>query len=159
MKRIGTACVTFLLLAALACAQAPKEFQPAQLRDFPRGTLEIERAKGRDNLHIWIADTQARQEQGLMWIRELPADYGMIFPLTPARAMRMWMKNTYVSLDMLFYDSAGRIIHIEERAKPLSEDIIDSHGVVAGVLEMLAGEVARRGIRLGDRVVIHRPGK
>ena len=93
-----------------------------------------------------------------MWIRDLPPDYGMIFPLNPPRVMNMWMKNTYVSLDMLFYDSNGRITHIAERATPLSEDIISSDGVVAGVLEMLGGEIARRGIKVGDRVVVHERG-
>jgi uncharacterized membrane protein (UPF0127 family) len=94
-----------------------------------------------------------------MWIRDLPPDYGMVFPLDPPREFNLWMKNTYVSLDMLFYDSRGRITHIAERATPLSEDIIPSGGVVAGVVEILAGEVARRGIRIGDRLAIHGPGK
>jgi uncharacterized membrane protein (UPF0127 family) len=147
-----------LLLAAVACAQAPPEFQPAQLRDFPRGTVEIERTGGRDSLRVWIADSPARQEQGLMWLREMPADYGMVFPLNPPRVMNMWMKNTFLTLDMLFYDSAGRITHIRERATPQSEDIIESGGVVAGVLEMLGGEVARRGIKVGDRLAIHGRG-
>jgi uncharacterized protein len=159
MKRIATACFSLLLLAAMACAQVPKEYQPTQLRDFPRGSLTIERAKGRDTLHVWIADTQSRKEQGFMWIRDLPAGYGMVFPLDPPREFNLWMKNTYVSLDMLFYDGRGRITHIAERATPLSEDIIPSGGVVAGVVEILAGEVARRGIRIGDRLVIHGPGK
>ena len=93
-----------------------------------------------------------------MWIRELPRDYGMVFPLLPPRTMYMWMKNTYMPLDMLFYDSQGRITHIQEHATPLSEDIIESGGVVAGVVELLGGEVARRGIKLGDRVVVHGRG-
>jgi len=159
MKRIATTCFSLLLMAAIACAQVPKEYQPTQLRDFPRGELMIERAKGRDTLRIWIADTQSRKEQGFMWIRDLPADYGMVFPLDPPREFNLWMKNTYVSLDMLFYDSRGRITHIAERATPLSEDIIPSGGVVSGVVEILAGEVARRGIRIGDRLTIRSPGK
>lgn len=158
MRHANTAIVALLLVAAVACAQAPRQFDPPQLRDFPRGTVEIQRTGGRDTFRIWIADTGARQEQGLMWIRELPADHGMVFPLMPPREMNMWMKNTYVSLDMLFYDSEGRITHIQERTTPLSEDIIESGGVVSGVLELLAGEVARRGIRLGDRIVVRGSG-
>lgn len=159
MKRMQTSLLAFLLLATMACAQAPKDFQPTQLRDFPRGTLVIERAGGRDNLRILFADTPARQEQGLMWIREMPADVGMVFPLDPHREMNMWMKNTYLSLDMLFYDGNGRITHIRQRATPQSEEIISSNGVVAGVLEMLAGEVARRGIKVGDRLIVGSRGK
>jgi uncharacterized protein len=159
MKSIQTTCLAFLLLATMACAQSTKEFQPTQLRDFPRGTLVIERSSGRDSLRIMFADTPARQEQGLMWIREMPADFGMVFPLLPPREMNMWMKNTYLSLDMLFYDDTGRITHIRERATPQSEEIISSHGVVSGVLEILAGEVARRGIKVGDRIVVGSRGK
>ena len=67
--------------------------------------------------------------------------------------MNMWMKNTYISLDMLFLDGTGRITHIVQRTTPLSEDIVSSGGEVAGVLELAAGEVRRRGIALGDRVI------
>ncbi len=158
MRTIYTALMAMLLVAAAACAQSPGDFEPPQLSGFPRGTLEIERTGGRDNFRIWIADTEARQEQGLMWIRELPSDYGMVFPLAPPRVMYMWMKNTYLPLDMLFYDSQGRIAHIQEQATPLSESTIESGGAVAGVVELLGGEVARRGIKVGDRVVVHGHG-
>jgi len=158
MRQVNTAFLSMLLLAAMACAQTPRDYQPAQLRDFPLGSLEIERAGGRDSLSIWIADTGPHQEQGLMWIRDLPRDYGMVFPLSPPRFMNMWMKNTYLPLDMLFYDSQGRITHIQEQATPQSEEIIESGGVVAGVVELLGGEVARRGIKLGDRVLVHGRG-
>lgn len=158
MRHVKLACLSMLLLAAVACGQSAADFQPVQLRDFPRGTVEIERSGGRDRLRVWIADTPARQEQGLMYLREMPADYGMVFPLDPPRVMNMWMKNTYIALDMLFYDSAGRIAHIQQRTTPLSEEIIESGGVVAGVVELLGGEVARRGIKTGDRVVINGRG-
>lgn len=156
MKRIPAIWFSALLLAAAACAQGPgtQDFQPSQLRDFPRGAATIERSGGRDSFRIWIADNDERAQQGLMWIRQLPADHGMIFPLDPPREMFMWMKNTYVPLDMLFYDAAGRITHIHARAVPLSEEIIESKGKVSGVLEILAGEAQRRGIRVGDRIVI-----
>ncbi len=154
MRAIAGALVLALLFTVTQ-AQAPRDFQPTQLRDFPRGSLVIERADGRDMFRIWLADNPARQEQGLMWIRQLPADFGMVFPLDPPRQMNMWMKNTFVSLDMLFYDGNGRITHIHSRAVPQSEAIISSNGTVAGVVEILAGEAARRGIRVGDRVVIN----
>lgn len=155
MNRLAHAWISFVLLATAACAQpATQDFQPAQLRDFPRGTLTIERSGGRDSFRIWIADTPARSEQGLMWLRQLPRDYGMVFRLESPRPMSMWMRNTYVSLDMLFFDSSGRITHIHPRAVPLSDTIIDSGGNVAGVVELLAGEAERRGIRTGDRIAV-----
>jgi uncharacterized membrane protein (UPF0127 family) len=144
-----------LLVALPACgAQRAADFNPAQLRNFGRGEVSIERQGGRDTFRVWLALTPAEQQQGLMWIRQLPRDAGMLFLLDPARPMDMWMKNTYVSLDMLFFDTGGRITRIHRRAATLSEDIISSGGTVGGVLEILAGEADRRGIREGDRILL-----
>ena len=152
MKRLAL----YLALCAMACigvgACAAQDFQPAQLRGFARTELTVQRSGGSDTFHIWVAATPDQQEQGLMWIQQLPADHGMVFPLRAPRPMDMWMKNTYVPLDMLFFDASGKITHIQENAKPLSEDIISSGGVVAGVVEILGGEAARRGIHIGDHL-------
>jgi uncharacterized membrane protein (UPF0127 family) len=147
-----------LLLATLpACtARSADDFQPAQLREFARGEVSIERQGGRDTFRVWLARTPVEQQQGLMWIRQLPRDQGMLFLLDPQRPMDMWMKNTYVSLDMLFFNADGVVTRIQSRAEPLSEDIISSGGEVAGVLELLAGEAQRRGIRVNDRIQLPR---
>jgi uncharacterized protein len=149
-------CVALLAcgaVAAVAMQPAAATFQPAQLREFARSQLTIERRNGRDTFQIWLAETSAQQQQGLMWIRQLPADYGMLFVLGETRPMSMWMKNTYVSLDMLFVEATGRITHIVHRATPLSEEFIYSNGGVAGVLEIAGGEAQRRGIIAGDRIL------
>jgi uncharacterized membrane protein (UPF0127 family) len=140
-------------MAACAAQPAAAAFQPAQLRDFPRSQLAIERRNGRDTFQIWLAETPQQQEQGLMFLRQLPVDYGMLFVLGETRPMSMWMKNTYIALDMLFLAGNGRITHIVQRTTPLSEAIISSNGEVAAVLEIAAGEAQRRGIAVGDRVV------
>lgn len=157
MNRLLGLLVVLCAAVSPACAQTPPiaTFQPEQLRGFARDTLVIQRANGRDQLNIWLADSPAQQQQGLMWIQKLPADHGMLFLLPEPRGMTMWMKNTYVPLDMLFFNSTGRILHIHEQAEPLSEAIIDSGVEVAGVLEILAGEARRRGIQVGDRL-LHR---
>jgi uncharacterized membrane protein (UPF0127 family) len=151
-----------ILLLVLGCSALPAcgaqpaaaaSFQPAQLKDFPRDQLQIQRRNGRDTFQVWLARTPEQQQQGLMWIRQLPADYGMLFLLDAPRPMNMWMKNTYVSLDMLFTDANGRITHIVPRTTPLSEAIVSSNGEVSAVLELAAGEAAKRGITVGDRVI------
>jgi uncharacterized membrane protein (UPF0127 family) len=153
MKTFSAGAALLMLWFSVACAQGPRaEFSPAQLKDFPRSELSIERRGGRDSFRIWIADTPARQAQGLMWLRELPADHGMLFVLDAPRPMNMWMKNTYVPLDMVFFDNEGRILAIAADTKPLSTDIISSGFEVAGVLELRAGEARRRGIATGDRL-------
>jgi len=141
-------------LGGTACAATPAaDYRPAQLRDFARDTLTIQRSEGRDQFQIWVAETTEQHQQGLMWIQQLPADYAMLFLLPEVRPMSMWMKNTFVPLDMLFFDSRGRITHIHERAVPQSEAIISSGGDVAGVVEILGGEARRRGIEVGDQVL------
>ena len=145
----------FLLALAAVCLPAvipAADFAPAQLQGFPRDTLRIESSAGLVDLQIWLADTPDRQQQGLMFLTALPAGYGMLFPVQPARVMTMWMKNTYVSLDMLFIGADGRVVRIARDAKPLSEDIISSGAAVAAVLEIRAGESKRLGLREGSRI-------
>lgn len=122
--------------------------------DWPHSALEIRTATGRHWFNIDIADTSERQEQGLMRVPAMPADQGMIFPLDPPRMMYMWMKNTVMSLDMLFIDAHGRIACVRAHAEPYSEAIISCPQRVRAVLEINAGEAERRGIREGD-VVTH----
>jgi hypothetical protein len=139
--------------AADSVAPLNAESVPAQLKDFPRDSLVIQRSSGRDLFRIWVATTPAQHQQGLMWVRQLAPDQGMLFLLDAPRPMTMWMKNTYVPLDMIFTDEAGRILGIARNTTPLSTALITSPATVAAVLEILAGESDRRGIKVGDRLV------
>jgi uncharacterized membrane protein (UPF0127 family) len=140
-----------LLLCALAATAA--EFAPSQLRDFRRETLVIEHGTAVESYRIWLAETPAQQEQGLMFLTELPPGYGMLFPQATPRPMNMWMKNTYIPLDMLFIGVNGRISHIIHEAVPQSTEILSSGGPIIAVLEIRGGESRRLGLREGDRVV------
>ena len=64
----------------------------------------------------------------------------------------MWMKNTYISLDMIFIRADGRILRIAENTEPMSTRIIPSRGLAKGVLEVIAGTAKKYGIEPGDRV-------
>ena len=99
-----------------------------------------------------IADTAARQELGLMFQTRLPADEGMLFPQARPRVMSMWMKNTYIPLDMLFIDSRGRIVCLLANTSPQSLEILSCPKPVQAVLEIGGGEARERGIRVGDQV-------
>lgn len=127
------------------------------LSDFPQSTLEIRTQAGPQRFNVWIADTPARSEQGLMYQRALPADRGMLFPLNRAGSISMWMKNTRIALDMLFIDAHGQIIYIHPNATPESEAIISTPKPVItpvkAVLELAGGECARRHIEQGNRVL------
>jgi uncharacterized membrane protein (UPF0127 family) len=99
-----------------------------------------------------VADTTAERSRGLMFREELAPDAGMLFLFEPPRRVSFWMKNTYISLDMLFIDARGRIVHIAERTEP---ETLDPHGPdrpVRAVLEINGGLSERLGIRPGDEV-------
>jgi uncharacterized membrane protein (UPF0127 family) len=154
MNRALALLALFIVALSPACAQSPpaSAFQPGQLRGFARDTLVIQRSAGRDQFTIWLAETPDQHQQGLMWVRQLPADHGMLFLLPQTRPMSMWMKNTFIPLDMIFIRSDGRILRIAENTEPHSEKIISSGGLAKGVLEVIGGTARKYGIQPGDRV-------
>lgn len=128
------------------------------LNHFPRTTLTIS-AHGRvDRFEVWIANTPARQEQGLMFVRDLPASKGMLFPEGSPQVAHFWMENTYIPLDMLFIAGDGRIAKIIANARPFSTDVLSSDVPVIAVLEIRGGEAKQLGIAIGDRVSWGKPG-
>jgi hypothetical protein len=150
------ACVAMLLaLAALvSVATMPAgRARAANRNDFPRSTLEIRSAQGRQLFNIRIADTPERQELGLMYETRLPADEGMLFPQDEPHVVSMWMKNTYIPLDMLFIDGHGRIVCLLANTTPQSLGILSCPKPVKAVLEIGGGEATERGIKVGNRVL------
>ena len=106
------------LLALVLLPQAGAQIAPLEdPGSFPSGTLTIaEGKKVTHTLTVWLADTPQRQAQGLMFVRSLPELRGMLFVHQQPRAISMWMKNTYIPLDMLFIDDRGRVQQIVERS-------------------------------------------
>ncbi|MEO8019495.1 MAG: DUF192 domain-containing protein [Pseudomonadota bacterium] len=141
--------------ALLGSVAAPAQMGPLEdLAAFPRGKLEI--ADGRKTRHtfeVWLADTPSRQAQGLMFVRALPSLHGMLFVHESLKPMSMWMKNTYIPLDMVFIDAHGRIQQIVARTVPHSLDIISSTDPALAVLEIGGGEAKRLGLHPGQRVI------
>jgi uncharacterized membrane protein (UPF0127 family) len=134
--------------ASHALAAAPP------LRGFDQSTLSIESRSGMRHFSIYLAQSPAQQERGLMFVRKLPSGTGMLFPLPEPRRMVMWMKNTLISLDMLFIDAGGHIACVRARTVPESPDLISCDQPVSAVLEIGGGEAGKLGIASGDRVVM-----
>ena len=114
--------------------------------------LEIVTKCGVQVLSVEIATTEEEQTTGLMYRKELADGKGMLFDFSPEQEVSMWMKNTYISLDMIFIRADGRILRIAENTEPLSTKIIPSRGLAKGVLEVIAGTAQKYGIAPGDRV-------
>jgi uncharacterized membrane protein (UPF0127 family) len=138
--------VLLLLLVAAPATLAQS------LQTFPTGELTIESTSGPHKFTVEIATTPAQMEQGLMFRRAMAPDAGMLFVFKTPSQGSMWMKNTFIPLDMLFIDREGRIINIAERRVPESLDTAAAAAPARAVLELNGGTAARLGIQPGDRV-------
>lgn len=105
---------------------------------------------------VEVADTLKKLQKGLMFRESLPSNQGMLFLFTDEhlQPVAMWMKNTYISLDMLFIGKNKTVIAIVQNTEPLSLKIISpTREYVSAVLELNAGEVKKHGIKVGDKVL------
>ena len=114
--------------------------------------LDIVTASGPHHLNVEVMRTDAGREKGLMFRRAMPSDRGMLFDFKADQPVMMWMKNTYLPLDMVFISRDGKVVNVAENAEPLSEAIIASDGPVFAVLEINAGEAGEFGVKPGDEV-------
>ena len=116
--------------------------------------LVIETKAGNVTYNVEIASTAAELEQGLMNRDTLAADAGMLFDLSniPNKVTAMWMKNTKLSLDMLFMTKDGTIFWIKEKAQPYSEELIVAPFPAAAVLEINGGDVKKHNIQVGQQI-------
>ncbi len=125
----------------------------AQVR-FERAALTVESGDARHKFIVEVAQTPGQRRQGLMGRERLPLNTGMLFIFEQTEMIHMWMANTPSSLDMLFADTEGRIVHIERGTEPFSTRIISSKLPARLVLEVRAGTADRLGITSGDRLVM-----
>jgi uncharacterized membrane protein (UPF0127 family) len=135
----------FVVAAVALCAFAGARAASIQ-------PLEIVTKNGVQVFSVEMATTEQEKETGLMYRKELPDGKGMLFDFSPEQQVSMWMKNTYIPLDMIFIRADGRILRIAENTEPLSTKIIPSGGPAKGVLEVIAGTAKKYGIAPGDRV-------
>ena len=99
-----------------------------------------------------VADTEELRQRGLMFRHILPPDQAMLFDFETPRPAAMWMKNTYMSLDMLFVREDGTIAALAENTVPKSLDTVSVQEPVRGVVELAAGTIKRLGVHKNDKV-------
>jgi uncharacterized membrane protein (UPF0127 family) len=137
---------------ALAVALAAFAFIGIGARAASIQPLEIVTKSGVQVFSVEMATTEQEKETGLMYRKELADGKGMLFDFSPEQQVSMWMKNTFIPLDMIFIRADGRILRIAENTEPQSTKIIPSGGLAKGVLEVIAGTAKKYGIEPGDRV-------
>ena len=152
MKIVHRLFLLLLVCCTLSSARASTEPGPSlePLSNFPQSTLTIVTPNGRQHLfNVWVADTDPHREQGLMMVKSLAPNTGMLFIFDQPERIQMWMKNTLIPLDMLFIDAEGRVDSIAANTTPMSLKIIDAKRPVLAVLEIAGGSAAKAGIKTG----------
>lgn len=139
-----------VLLAVAVLALNALAFAPAFAASFETATIQTR--KGPVVFKVEIAVTGEERERGLMYRTELAPDAGMLFDFDVPQPVYMWMKNTYIPLDMLFIRADGRVARIVENTTPLSTETISSGEPVLAVLELAGGTAKARGLAVGDKV-------
>lgn len=139
-------------VAAVSGAEALGKRPAALFPDLPTADVRVTTASGAHSYSVWIAADDPSRERGLMFVRELPPGKGMLFLFDEPQYAAFWMKNTYLSLDLIFIAADGRVANVAHDARPQSLTPIPSVGPVTAVLELGAGSARRIGLEAGDRV-------
>jgi len=143
--------ILVFLFALLLGAFSPSDEAPPR-PFFQKSLASVYMANGQSYIFtVEVADTQRKQAYGLSYLTSLDDDKGMIFPYTPPREVKFWMKNTRIPLDLLFVAPDGAIIRI---ARGRAGDVtpIPSGKPVIAVIEIKGGLADKYGIDIGDKV-------
>ncbi len=145
MKRYSHQCYCLVLLLFISAGCA------AETR-FKTGSLTIDTRSGELSYRVEVADTDRLKSIGLMYRASMPEHQGMLLLNEKPQRMNIWMKNTFIPLDIIYIDRNGHIVKIVENARTESTTVMPSDGKVKAVLELNAGQVQRQEIAVGDRV-------
>ena len=146
-RRAALRAAPFLVVLALLVAAALVQSAHAMRLE----TLKLITARGTHTIDVEVTETPAEKAQGLMFRTRLADTNGMLFFYDTPQEITMWMRNTYITLDMVFIRADGSIARIAT-AKPLDDTPVPSGEPIAAVLEIAGGRAAHLGIAPGDRV-------
>lgn len=139
-------------LVGLIAPTAIAETSAAQILPVDPQKLVIATKNGWRSYFIEVADDSSERAVGMMFRRSTPADHAMLFDFGESRLVTMWMRNTFVPLDIVFIGEDMLIVKINANAVPQSLDIIGSGEPVRFALELAAGVAQRDGLQVGDSV-------
>ena len=150
MKRLFAIVVTGCLAALPADALGRRP--PNLFPDLPRAELQVITATATHRFQVWIAADDRSRARGLMHVRALPADHGMLFLFARPQIASFWMKDTFIPLDIIFIDQSGQVTDISRETTPHSLQPIESTRPVAAVLELAAGTTDRIALETGNEI-------
>ena len=139
----------FILLSFFICLSQISSSQ----EKFPTGELTIKTKEASYNFDIELALDDSHRQYGLMFRKNLPEMNGMLFIYDDKKRISMWMKNTFISLDILFITENGKIMRIAKSQKPRSLSLIRSRGEAKAVLELNGGLADKLDIEVGDEII------
>lgn len=151
-RRIRSRGVAALASLALWAAAPAQEGDEELDERFDRDVLIIDTTLACFRFDIYLAISREQQMRGLMYVRDLPETTGMLFVYRGNGPRSMWMRNTYISLDIAFARDDGSIINIARDTVPLSEESIAADEPATYVLELNAGVTAALSIEPGARL-------
>jgi len=120
---------------------------------FPTGELTVKTQDTSYDFDIELALDDSHRQYGLMFRTNLPEMNGMLFIYEEKKRISMWMKNTFIPLDILFIDDDGKIIRIAKSQQPRSLSLIRSGGEAKAVLELYGGLTDKLNIAVGDEII------
>ncbi len=103
-------------------------------------------------IDLEIADTEYERELGLMNRNEMKENEGMLFIFPEQKVLTFWMRNTLISLDMLFVNDQKKIVMIHKYTKTLSDQSYSSTLPAKYVVEVVAGYTDKHNITVGDKI-------
>ena len=114
------------------------------------GAIDLRGDWGRARFRVEVADTADARARGLMFVEDLPRGEGMLFAYGSPQPVAFWMRNTLISLDMIFLSPEGVVTRVHERAVPGDETPIPGGDEVQFVLEINGGLARALGIEEGS---------
>ena len=118
----------------------------------PKQVVYVESGRGEIAVNVEVVSTEAKIEKGLMYRQHLPLDSGMLFMMGREHQWSFWMRNTLISLDIIFIGKDMTIAGIAENAKPLDETLLKVDKPSLYVLEVNGGFTRSAGIVAGAPV-------
>ena len=136
-----------LIVLAVGCdaRSGPPATAPVAAESLPTVTLKVNDTP----LTVQVADDEAEREKGLMYVKTMPANAGMVFVFPTEQTLAFWMKNTAIDLDVVFLDHAGTVVAVKTmRAYDLTNVSSDEPATYA--IELNAGAATKLHVKVGQ---------